>query len=281
MRAILLGLLLAGVMAGAVTADDPARPVSREQAYRERRPLDPADEALPPVASDQLVGNMFAYAVRSGREPVAGYKAGLTSAAAQARFRTDRPLLGLLFPSMILPSGSIVEATYGARPVWEADLLLVVGDESINEARDRDEALRALRGFRPFIELPDLVYARDASIDAAMLQRINVGARLGVAGEERPMPADAASSLAAMRVVALDGTGAVLAEGKGSDVLGHPLDVALWVRNRLKAHGSRLRPGDVISVGSFTPLTPPKPGQTIRVRYEGLAGDPEVSVSFR
>ena len=45
--------------------------------------------------------------------------------------------------------------------------------------------------------------------------------------------------------------------------------------------GIRLKRGDVLSLGSFTPLLPPRGGTTIKVRYFGLPGDPEVSVRFK
>jgi len=212
---------------------------------------------------------------------VVGYKAGLTSRTTQERFGATAPLLGVLFDGMIEPGGATLEWTPGERPRWEADLLLVVGSDAINEATSREEALSALRGYRPFIEVPRLGADDGTPLTAERLGAANVGAWRGAAGPERPLPADALTSLASMRVVALGEDGAVLAEGRGTDVLGHPLDVVLWVRDAVKARGGRLKPDDVISVGSFTPLTAPKPGQTVRVRYEGLSGDPEVSVSFR
>jgi 2-keto-4-pentenoate hydratase len=87
--------------------------------------------------------------------------------------------------------------------------------------------------------------------------------------------------LAEMTVVVTDENGAKLAEGKGSAVLGSPLNVAVWIARDLAASGTRLKAGDLISVGSFTPLTPPKSGQTVTARYEGLPGNPAVSVSFK
>jgi 2-keto-4-pentenoate hydratase len=44
--------------------------------------------------------------------------------------------------------------------------------------------------------------------------------------------------------------------------------------------GRKLSAGDLISVGSLTPLTPPKAGQAISVQYEGLPGTPKVSLTF-
>ena len=43
---------------------------------------------------------------------------------------------------------------------------------------------------------------------------------------------------------------------------------------------ARITAGDLISVGSFSPLTPPKRGQAVAVRYEGLPGTPQASVRF-
>jgi 2-keto-4-pentenoate hydratase len=43
----------------------------------------------------------------------------------------------------------------------------------------------------------------------------------------------------------------------------------------------KLKPGDVLSLGSFTAPMSPRPGLAVTVRYEGLPGNPEVSVRFR
>lgn len=42
----------------------------------------------------------------------------------------------------------------------------------------------------------------------------------------------------------------------------------------------RLEPGDLVSLGSFGPLLEPKPGLAATVTYQGLPGDPNVSVTF-
>lgn len=233
------------------------------------------DEAL--CARDALVGKL---AESQGR--VVGYKAGLTNEAVQERFGTDAPVAGILLEKMILEDGVKVPAAYGARPVWEADLLLVVKDDGINAAKTPEEALAHISGFRPFIELPDLVFGPDQKLDGLQLTAINVGARLGVAGGETPLEAstETVKALADMKVVARGADGSVLAEGAGAATLGNPLAAVVWLVEDLAGSGRRLQAGDLISVGSFTPLTPPKPGETVTVGYEGLPGNPSVSVTF-
>lgn len=225
---------------------------------------------------DRLVAELS----RRGLGPVAGYKAGLTSAAVQARFGVAHPVRGTLLAGMLVPAGRDPLPLAGARPVVEADLLVEVGDAAINGARDRDEAARALAAVFPFIELPDLVFAPGVALDAARITAINVGARRGVVGRRIPLrDGDAiAARLSTMRVIVTDGEGAELARAPGSAILGHPLDAVLWLVRDLTRAGVRLAPGDLLSLGAFGPPLPARPGMRVVVRYEGLPGDPEVAV---
>ena len=58
-----------------------------------------------------------------------GYKAGLTNPAVQKRFKADAPVWGVLYAPMMLAEGAAVEATFGARPLYEADMLVRVSSE--------------------------------------------------------------------------------------------------------------------------------------------------------
>jgi len=215
---------------------------------------------------------------------VVGYKAALTNPAVQQRFGYDRPLRGTLFAKMILPGGAKVPAGYGARPVYEADLVAVVGDAArLMAAKTPLEALEGISVFRPFIELPDLVFDPQVKLDGPHLCAINAGARLGVLGESVRLPAteESVARLAGMQIDVLDQTGTRLGGGKGSDVLDNPLNAVLWLAASLRAEGKSLKDGDLLSLGSFSALFPPKAGSTATVRYVGLSFvSVEVSVRF-
>lgn len=223
----------------------------------------------------------FVAAIGKG-EKVVGYKAGLTAKAVQERFKASAPIGGILLANMILKDGAKVPAAFGARPVFEADMLLVVKDESINTAKTPEEALRAISAMRPFIEMPDLALAQGETLEAPQLLAINVAARLGVAGAEIPLQPtpETVKALADVKIVMTDDKGAVLAENTGAATLGNPLNAVTWLVADLAASGRKLKAGDLISVGSFSPLLPPKPGTTVTVRYEGLPGMPKVSATF-
>ena len=215
---------------------------------------------------------------------VVGYKSGLTNPAVQRRFNYDRPIRGTLYEKMILQSAARVPAAYGARPVLEADMMAVVGDAAkLMAAKTPLEALGALKEIRTFIEMPDLVFDPQVKLDGPTLLGVNALARLGVLGNPIPMPptADSVAKLATMKVEVLDQTGAVLGGGKGSDVLENPLNAVLWIAESLREEGKAVRNGDLLSLGSFSALLPPKPGMTVTVRYTGLTAEPaEVKVTF-
>ena len=52
------------------------------------------------------------------------------------------------------------------------------------------------------------------------------------------------------------GCGQDAARGQGSDLPGHPLRAAIWLAGALKEQGLSRRPGQWLSLGSFTPLRP-------------------------
>ncbi|MEJ8821234.1 fumarylacetoacetate hydrolase [Variovorax humicola] len=219
---------------------------------------------------------------------VIGYKAGLTNPTIQKRFNADKPVWGVLYQGMVLDSGATVDAAFGARPLYEADLLVRVKSEAINRAKTAADVIAAIDQIVPFIELPDLTVQSTTALTGPGVTAINAGARLGVKGLAVLVPqADFAQAylldaLRDMTVRITDAsTGAQLARGKGADVLGHPLNAVVWLAEALGKEGLAMKPGDVISLGSFSPLLTPKPGLSVQVTYDGLPGAQSVSVSFK
>ncbi len=211
--------------------------------------------------------------------PVIGYKAGLTSAPAQDRFGASEPVRGVLYRDMMLESGATVEVPWGTVPMLEADLVLEIGDSAVNWATSPQEVMENIRSVRPFIELPDLVLASGEPMTAETITAMGVGARRGVLGAEIPIEDVAAltTALAEMQVTLRDGAGETVVSAPGTAVLGHPAETILWLHEA----GVTFKAGDLVSVGSFGPLVPPsKLSGGARVVYEGLPGDPEVSVLF-
>ncbi len=228
----------------------------------------------------------LAQALVKSQGPITGYKAGLTNPAVQQRFSTPHPLAGVMFEKTFIRSGAEVPAKFGARPLYEADIVVEVAGPGIHDAQDVQAVARQIRRYYPFMELPDLMFLDPSKIAGPAIQLINVGPRLGVLGEPFQLAADdkaAIDALATMTVKLVDGDGNTIDEGKGAGILGHPLNAVIWLAKELKAQGITLKGGELLSLGSFTKLLPPKPGLAVTVRYEGLpgVGTPSASVKFK
>ena len=257
-----------------------------------RLPAEPSREAIKQLAEDYFArrpsqsvqaGLSLTEARRAQREFVAclvpklgrpvGFKVGLTSKAVQESLGVSAPVRGVLLENMLLEDGAKVPAGFGARPIWEPDLIVVVKDAGINKATTLIEVARHLSEIVAFIELPDRIMAETEKVDGNLITAINTSARLGVLGQRLKVEAtpEFVAALGKMTVSATDQNGAELARAKGDALLGHPLNPVLWLINDLAATNETLKAGDLISLGSFARPQPPQAGQTITVRYDGVA----------
>lgn len=253
--------------------------------YDAQRPAANPDASMTLADAACMRGKMQRALAQEGK--LIGYKAGLTNPAVQARFNTDAPVWGALFDNMLLDNGATVDAQFGARPLYEADMLVRVADAGINDAATPAEVLAHVDQIIPFIELPDLAVQEPGKLDGAGISAINVATRLGVRGTPLAVPRDASAQarlldqLRDMQVRIVDAQGNELGGGTGSDVLKHPLNAVVWLAGALRAQGLRMQPGQLISLGSFSALLPPRPGLDATVSYGGVTGLQPVSVSFR
>lgn len=280
LRILSTAIFLAAAQVHACPEDRPA--AAFVQAWQNAQPVRGLGELS--MADALCLRDRLVRALQPMLGKVVGYKAGLTNKAVQQRFGHDAPVRGVLLEKMLQPqTREALPAAYGARPVIEADLLVEVKDEAINAARTHLDVLNALSRIFPFVELADLGIAEGEPVTAAKIVAINVGARGGVSGE--PLAVEAtqafADALRDMRVIMSDETGKELANSPGAAILEHPLNAVLWLVQDLRKDGIRLKAGDVLSLGSFSPLLVPQPGMGYVVRYRGLPGDPRVAVRFR
>lgn len=212
-----------------------------------------------------------------------GYKAALTNEAAQKQFNVSQPVQGYLLEKMLLKSGAVVPANFAARPMLEGDLLVRVGSESINSAKTHQEVLAGLDAVIPFLELPDLLYAPSVKLDGVKIVAINVGARLGIMGEAVAIKptGEWQEKLSNIQVIILAEENQPIAVGSSKALLNDPLQVVLWLRDNLQEQGISLKPGDLLSLGSITPLIPVRAHTNIRAQYWGINKDSPMEISLQ
>jgi len=269
-------LLVSPLAAVGVSPEDAARH------YLAGEPLQAAPDCAD-VDEARAWQNAFVAALEPHFGPPIGYKAALTNPQAQKRFGVSEPVLGVLLRDMLTTQNATLPRTPAARPVIEADLVARVGSDAINDAESDLELLNALDAFIPFVELPDLTLATNVPVNGLVLTAINAGARGGVLGEPIQLSgtSDWMKRLAFFTVELRDDSGAVLAEGGGGALLGHPLHSVRWVRDTLRAQQRRLKPGDLVSLGSLTTLLPLDAGKSYTAVYRQLDPGCEVRVQVR
>lgn len=273
-------LLLLGLGGLCGTAHAQTTPSALAREWQAARPI----RVLPELESDEDAHNFQNALIEriSGKlgRPV-GFKAALTHRDAQEKFGVDQPILGVLLEKMLLEDNAELALDYAARPAVEADLLVRVSDPAINEAKTDLELLAGLGEIIPFIELADLLVPASTSVTARMLTALNAGARTGVTGTPLPVVADQATldRLAGITVRLVNEKGTLYGKGQGSDLLGHPIHVVRWIRDRLLERGDRLRAGDLLSLGALTPVHALRKPARITAHYYGLLADPEDDLS--
>ena len=263
---------------------------SRQQTFVPRSALDiyhhyidkTEASAIPGLTPDSAVQiqKRVVYALSENWGGVAGYKAAITNPAVQQKMGVSEPLLGIFLSKMLMDSPADIRISSAVHPFAEADLLVRVKDASINEAKTDRELLAAIDAVIPFIEIPDRLYSTDKPLTADMLTAINTGARYGVMGEA--IAIEDIRDLSRCEVGIVYDDRSHLTTGRCSDLMGSPVNVIRWLRDKLLLMGYPLKQGSLLSLGSLTTPIPIKKGRLTAV-YTGLGAQPHytVSVSFK
>lgn len=210
-----------------------------------------------------------------------GYKAAFTNPAIWERYKVKGPEWAWMFEKYMFDSGAKVTPKIGAKLLYEPDMVAVVKDAKLASAETPLEALQYIAYFVPFIEMPDAMRSTGAVGPALIATNIIFrGGVLGTRIEVQPTQGFL-DSLANMTVVTTEEkSGKELARSRGDALLGNPAAAALWLAKALRDSGIAVKPGDLLSLGSFNAPVPPQPNTTIIVKFVGLPNDPSVTAHF-
>jgi 2-keto-4-pentenoate hydratase len=253
----------------------PTRPEPRfEQAARwlheahlRREPFAP----LPAELAPQSVGD--AYAVQAAfvslkhaeQGAVAGYKVAITSEAMRRMTGLREPIAGDMLEKTIHRGATRVRAADYVRLLVEFEVAIEMAEDlpAVDAPYTRESVLQSIGAVMPAFELADDRNA-DYSLLAShplMLVADNAWNEGAVLGE--PVHAWRDLDLAALTgAVSVDGKR--VGEGKGADVMGHPLESLAWLANNLASRGLGLWRSDVVITGSMVASVFPRPGEVIR-----------------
>lgn len=243
--------------------------------WRERQPLPNIDESL-------TIDSAYRVQTRTVRERLhgaspAGFKAGLTSAPAQTRFKANDAVAGVLFNEGALKSTSTVSLHEMRGLYIEVEIAMRIGT-SIDRPLADSAALRThIDGIAPAIELPNLDYTQPQSLDAIDIVATNVAAAKYIVGEFAP-PQQRDPNATDVRLVCNDKE---MFTGKGTDALGDQWRAALFVVNKMVEQGWRLERGQILLTGSLGRMLPGTTGHCVASYHSGQTqwGSLEINVT--
>jgi len=184
------------------------------------------------------------------REPVSGFKAALTAAAAQQAMDVDAPIVGVLFADGDLTAEQTIHLQKQA--LLETEIGFVCARD-ITAPVNVDTVLANMSGCMPMIELasPNLAN-KPNGLD---LVATNAASYCYLQGPLQP--ADTPLDALTVRLEMGDET---LLSGRGGEVLGGQLDALTWLVNQVLERDYAIKAGHILMTGSIGGMTPARPG---------------------
>lgn len=236
--------------------------------------LSPSDEA----SAYRIQARLHDLLHQRGEGGYGGHKIGCTTPVMQAYLDIHNPSAGGVLEREIHDSPAAL-ATRGATRFGvecEVAVRLAVDLPSRPDGAPhrRDELAPAIGACLATIEIVEDRYCDYSRLSAPMLIADDFfGAGLVLGPAHADFDPDALDQTTAIMLIDDVEVGA----GRGSDILGHPLEALAWLANSLNARGTLLRAGEVVTLGSLVATHWVEPGSTVRVVNAPLG---EVVVRF-
>jgi len=185
----------------------------------------------------------------------------------------DEPDYGVLLDDMVVEDGDEIALSRLVQPRVEAEMAFVMERELVGPGVTTANALAAIAGVLPAIEVVDSRVA-DWRIKLVDTVADNASSGLIVTGGSLRKVDDLDLRLLGVVVTR---RGELLDTGAGAAALGNPARCVAWLANKLAAFGDSLRPGDVVLPGAVHKMVPVVPGDFFRADFAHLGA---VTVRF-
>ena len=236
------------------------------------------DRAAP--VAERLGGNIDdAYVVQAinrqqwaadGRS-LTGYKVAFSTVESQKLFGTTEPVYGTLFGDMRVDAGATVPAGALGAPKVEGEIVLELGAD-LEGPIDAQTVRDAVAAIYVALEIPDSPI--DGKLTAIDMAAANAAAAAYVLGERRAI--DKGTDLSTIALT-MHHNGAAVSSGVSNVCMGDPMNVLLWLAQKLTGAGMPMRAGQIVFAGSLVPIIAAAPGDRFEAVADGLG---TVAVAF-
>lgn len=223
----------------------------------------------PTPSSQHLMSDAEAYEIQfevvdflAGALKPDGFKAGLTTAAAQQKFSADGPVAGVLLAGSLRESGGkILEVDRGPflRPMFEVELGFRFNRVIVETVSSIDELKTLVESVAPVVELPDLAFESIRDIKATDIIANNVLAKQVIAGIDQSPDKAVVNGIR----VTVYRDGKEVMRGISGDVMKNQWQALLWLVNHTVRQGYTIYPGQICITGAISGMSPLIPGQYV------------------
>lgn len=222
------------------------------EAHRARAKYQPIPDAFAPKDINEAYDMQEAFheLLVPERGAMVGYKIALTTPVMQKMVGFGHPCSGAIFASGVHHSPVTVKASDYVHIGAECEIAVLLSSDLPAESApyDREGVSRAVGALMPAFELVD-----DRGADYSDLFFLGVAAdnawNAGIVLGEKVTAWQGIDLVTASGVMTINGQPA--GEGKGGDVLGHPLDALAWLANTLAERGKSLKKDMIVMTGSI------------------------------
>jgi len=212
----------------------------------------------------------------SGYGTRAGWKIGCTTAVMQAYLGVENPCAGGMFLAHVWRGSHTFAIGEPPRRGAECEIAVRIAHDlpGGRRAYELADVADAVAACMPAIEVVENRYVDYASIGTPTLIADDFFHHSAVLGreDERCDPRRLRDATATMEV-----NGHLVGTGRGTDVMGEPLEALRWLANRAVEFGVPVRAGEVVLLGSLVETQWARPGDVFKGHNDMLGA---VSAAF-
>ena len=204
---------------------------------------------------------LFKKILNSMNDSVVGYKGALTADAQIARFKAPGPAHAPLLKSGFIEiTDASTPFTLKAFPgmMLETEFTYKTAVPITSPVKDVEELKKLMKSVHASIEVPKLYFTDMSKLAFFDLVAAGAGSKNFVVG-----PAHEANLDVDSMQVTLTRDGAIVNEGKGTDVLGSPWKALLWMVNSLVDRYGHIEAGQYLMTGALGSMIPAQPGKYV------------------
>ncbi len=242
------------------------------QAYQAKQPMPHISANLsdPSAITEEAAYQVQkAYvSLRQKADPIAGYKAGLTSTAGQKKFKVSQALSGVLFTSGNVADPKKIRLSDAQKLMIETEIGFILSKPITSPIKDKQQLAKFVESVVAVIELPDLGYEQPQKIKGIDLIAANLASHQYIMATPIPLSQLSDINLITTQLshlpASLNGTPEdpqVLLTGQANDALGDQWIALQWLINHLLQQGYQLSAGNLLITGALGKMIPAQLGE--------------------